>query len=636
MYRYNRRSVLLVRYISIVLAASLFLLLCPGFSVADATSSEKIISPATIAARASQERVPGEVIVRLREGTGSDGAAAVFGRHGFPQSSYHRIVERIPLYLARFPESSRDIKSVLRDLLSDDEVISAEPNYIIKCDSKPTHADSMPSNDPDLRQQWALWSREVGEENYGAPGSIDATGAWGRGAGTSNVVVAVLDTGADTTHPDLNQALVAGWNCIEENENVTDGYGHGTHVAGIIAATANNGIGIAGTVGPNTNVKIMPVRIFDNEGKTTLEDELQGIYWAADHGANIINMSFSSPVYSDPEEYAVNDAYERGCVLIGATGNSGGNVEYPARLENVIAVGASDQMASFCVFSCRGEGLDLVAPGTSILSTIPGGDYDRWDGTSMAAPHVSGVAALLLANRPDFSPALVESCLNSTAYKPPDYYNQNDYGAGILDAYEALDRAVAPDIIIASQWYFPEGSTNGFEEWLCIQNAESATATVGIEYMTLSGSSFYDSFTMAPQTRQTVAVHDQMLQTDVSARVFSDRQIYAERSMYWAGRREGHDCHGLKTPAKTWCLAEGCVGRSSGFHTFVLIQNPNDVEAHVNSTFQTNSEKIPGPSFVMPKRSRHTIHLNDYLPTDTDASTIVTGDQGLLAERSMY
>jgi len=637
-------------YLIAMLLLIFFIALNQYLLPSNAISAERINKP-KLEYQQVCEHVPGEVLVILRKGMSSKEVDKLFGRHGFEKTSYHRVVDPFPLYCVRFSESSMSIKSVIRNFLSDDEVVSADPNYIKTCDS--ANSVITPTNDPELKRQWALWPRSGGENDLWAPGGINAFGAWERSslAEKTNVIVAVIDSGVDTTHPDLQQALIPGHNFEgnNNNENVTDEFHHGTHVAGIIAATSNNGVGIAGTVGPNfvgntdnqsvnnQYIKIMPVKVMDSRGDVTTKDEVEGIIWAADNGANIINMSFSGLSGEPEEEAAINYAHEKNCILVASAGNSGSNVEYPARYENVIAVGANDQLGDVCDFSCRGEGLDLVAPGIDIYSTIPNENYELKHGTSMSAPHVSAVAAMVRSVRPDFSPDQVEVCIINTAYKPSSY-NINDYGAGILDAYEAMDRALHPNITnVVSQWYFPEGCTrSGFEEWICIQNADSAIANVGIEYMTPNGISFYDSFTIPAQSRQTIAVHNEVPEMDVSASVFSDRKIYAERSMYWSGRREGHVCHGLKESQNTWYLAEGCVGRESGFHTYILLQNPNTEATDVNVVFQTNEGQVKGPSLHMPRKSRATIHVNDHLPPNTDVSTMVTSTIPILAERTMY
>ncbi|MCG2796734.1 MAG: DUF5719 family protein, partial [Actinomycetia bacterium] len=160
---------------------------------------------------------------------------------------------------------------------------------------------------------------------------------------------------------------------------------------------------------------------------------------------------------------------------------------------------------------------------------------------------------------------------------------------------------------------------------------------MGIDYMFPSGPPLHFSFYMDPRTRMTIPVHEQVPGTDVSAKVYSNRdKVFAERSMYWAGRTEGHNCHGLKEPAKTWYLAEGSVGMTSGFDTWVLVQNPGDEPTNVKATFQTGQGKIEGPQFTMSPHSRSTIHVNDHFTGWTDVSTMVTADKPVLAERAMY
>ncbi len=259
--------------------------------------------------------------------------------------------------------------------------------------------------------------------------------AWGMTQGDPRVVVAVIDTGVDCAHPDLQGACwrnedevpdngidddgngyvddVAGWNFPQRSPNVFDVHYHGTHVAGIVAARANNGIGIVG-IAPR--VTIMPLVIFQPRGVGTYFDLIRAIFYAVDNGAQVINMSLGATSYSLGEALAVRYAEEHGVVVVAAAGNTGRNVNfYPAAHPTVIAVAALTASGEPARFSNWGNFIDVAAPGVSIMSTIPGGRYGVLSGTSMAAPHVAGLAALLLSRNPRLSPAAVRATIERTA-----------------------------------------------------------------------------------------------------------------------------------------------------------------------------------------------------------------------------
>ena len=267
----------------------------------------------------------------------------------------------------------------------------------------------------------------------------------------STVTVAVVDTGVDAAHEDLAGAVLPGWDAIAGAPGGdTDAYGHGTHVAGIVAALAGNGLGIAGAA---AGVRILPVRVLDDDGSGWSSTIADGIRWAADHGADVINLSLSgttpSGVYQAAIDYAVNT---RGAVVVASAGNdyqNGNPVEYPAAEPDAIAVGASTPSGERASFSSTGSYVALAAPGSSILAPCPpaavicsgGSGYARLSGTSMAAPFVSAAAALLRAARPGASPAQVRAWLTSTATDAGAPGRDDEFGAGILDPVGALAAA---------------------------------------------------------------------------------------------------------------------------------------------------------------------------------------------------
>ncbi|AJD92172.1 hypothetical protein JMA_28550 [Jeotgalibacillus malaysiensis] len=224
-------------------------------------------------------------------------------------------------------------------------------------------------------------------------------------------IVAVLDTGVDHTLADLREnVLVAkGFNMIDENTNAIDNHGHGTHVAGVIAADNNNGYSMAGI---NQSVKIMPVKVLNDEGRGTNEQVARGIKYAVDNGAHVINMSLGSSEASKVIEDALIYAKEKGVTVVAASGNDGeALLSYPGSSHYTISVGATDSYDQVSDYSNYGVGLDVVAPGTQIPSLVPDGNVTYFNGTSMATPHVAAIAAYLLSANEELTPEQVKSIL---------------------------------------------------------------------------------------------------------------------------------------------------------------------------------------------------------------------------------
>ncbi|MGK5678063.1 S8 family peptidase [Actinoplanes sp. URMC 104] len=272
---------------------------------------------------------------------------------------------------------------------------------------------------------------------------ISVSAAWPKSTG-AGVVVAVLDTGVDAKHPDLAANLVSGYDAVADTAGVaTDGNGHGTHVAGTIAAATGNGVGVSG-IAPDT--KIMPVRVLGADGSGYMSDTAEGIIWAADHGANVINMSLGSGSKVTAVSNAISYARSKGVVVVAAAGNEraqGSPTSYPAADAGVIGVAATDSSDKVAGYSNAGSYVDVAAPGSGILSTYPtalGGKtgYATMSGTSMASPHVAAVAALLKAYNRNLTPDQVESALESSAVDLGTAGRDNDFGYGRIDAVAAL------------------------------------------------------------------------------------------------------------------------------------------------------------------------------------------------------
>lgn len=244
-------------------------------------------------------------------------------------------------------------------------------------------------------------------------------GVWRTVRGMPETVVAVIDSGIDGNHPDLAGQVLPGWDLTVPNGapgGHEDPYGHGTHVAGIIAAQADNGVGIAGLA---PGVKLLPVRIFNRFGHSTSGASMAAIVWAVDHGARVINASWGSTLESQAMRDALRYAAQKNVLVVAAVGNSGKNIpSYPGADVDALGVAASTDRDGWATFSSFGEWVDLAAPGEGIVSTYPialGTGYRVMSGTSMATPFVSAAAALLSSAHPDWTAQRLRETLIATA-----------------------------------------------------------------------------------------------------------------------------------------------------------------------------------------------------------------------------
>ena len=227
---------------------------------------------------------------------------------------------------------------------------------------------------------------------------INADEVWGEIAG-SEIRVAILDTGIDLEHPDLMDNIKEDVNMIKPFKSGNDDSGHGTHVAGIVAAIDND-IGVIGT-GPE--ISLYAVKVLAKNGRGWLSDLIDGLDWCIDNGMQVVNMSFGSSDDNDSFHEIIFEAHNAGIVLVASAGNNGengGEVDYPAKYPETIAVSAIEENGSFASFSSYGQEIDLTAPGVNIKSTYKDGSYETMEGTSMSAPHVTGTVALVLKTSP--------------------------------------------------------------------------------------------------------------------------------------------------------------------------------------------------------------------------------------------
>lgn len=366
----------------------------------------------------ASQAAPGEYLITWRTGTrANDRAAALqtLGGQVFDQIA-ELGVEAVRFRQAGAGTSPQATADLERTLAREPLIATFQPNYLYHATNDvPATTGSRRAflpliatigrfvpNDPALNLQYA-WDR------------IQAFNGWSISRGSASTVVAIVDSGVQLDHPDLVNKLVSGIDLVEPGTPPDDRNGHGTHVAGIVAAQTNNGIGVAGTC---PACRIMPVRVLNDSGSGTDANVANGIIYAANNGAKVINMSLGGPNTSAVLENAVNYAWSKGVLVACAAGNDGQSTpEYPAGFANCLSVGATDSDDNSASYSNYGTWVDLAAPGSAVYSTYINSSYEWRDGTSMATPYVAGVAGLLASQ--GLTNAQIRDRLYATADRIP-------------------------------------------------------------------------------------------------------------------------------------------------------------------------------------------------------------------------
>jgi subtilisin family serine protease len=409
--------------------------------------------------------VPGELIVGFEEGVSARGERRALARAAVATKKRFADIE------AALVSVSRDkLAQTLALLRADPRVRYAERNYRVFA------ADhGAAPNDPSIHQQWGL--DNFGQTVNGFPGTadadIDAQEAWGTTTGSASVIVGILDTGLDLTHPDLAANVWVnsgencagcrtdgvdndgngyvddwrGWDFVNNDNNPNDDHGHGSHVAGIIGAVGNNGIGVAGV---NWDVELMPLKFLSAAGSGTTADAIEALLYATANGADLTNNSWADAPFSQAMLDAINEADAAGSLFVAAAGNDSLDrdtyTDYPAAYDapNIIVTAATDSNDVKAWFSGYGaRTVDLGAPGADVYSTWRLGTYNYASGTSMATPHVAGAAALAKATFPGASDLGLKALLLRTTDPNPSLTGRSTTG-GRLNANAAVTCSDAP------------------------------------------------------------------------------------------------------------------------------------------------------------------------------------------------
>lgn len=421
-------------------------------SVVEDKQSVLAIEPSTSSIE-FEHHVSGEYIVKFNDWLDRNKASSLFMSVGMEKSSIQKALSfrgsKTNYFLIKASEEN------IEKLKRLPEVEFVEPNYLFFSQAEVT------PDDPYYPEQW----------HYSL---INLPAAWSITRGSSLTVVAVIDTGVRFDHPDLQGVFYdVGYDFVDDDPDPTDPgmsydgkiISHGTHVAGTIAALTNNNQGVSGVCWGGNGVRILPIRVLDDSGIGTSFDVARGIVYAVEHGAKVLNMSLGSPSDSSIIRDAIKYAYDNDVVVVCAAGNDNGSLRYPAKYPETIAVGAVRLDKERAWYSNYGPELDVVAPGgdlgvdqngdgnpDGVLSTCwisnDGELYEFLQGTSMAAPHVSGIVALLMS-KGYTGVETIRKILRYTAEDLGEPGFDNYYGAGLVDAYRALtyDTGYEPFIV---------------------------------------------------------------------------------------------------------------------------------------------------------------------------------------------
>jgi subtilisin family serine protease len=385
----------------------------------------------------------GQALVRFRPSAGTQFIEATLVQYGITPI---KRIARLNLYLVEIP-ASVSVEEMTDALRANPDIQSAGPNYIARITVTP--------NDPLFRYQYAL--HNTGQDIASPDGQrgttnadINAPAGWDETEGSSDTVIAIIDSGIDFGHPDLKNKIVSrGHDFSNNDDDATDDNGHGTFVAGVAAAETDNDEGIAGVA---WNCLILPVKVTDAEGLAFYSDVIDGILWAADNGADVINLSLGSDAADDSLRDALAYAHGKGVVIAASAGNDATTVFYPAAYDAYcLAIAATDYNDERPSWSCFGPQVDVAAPGVWVLGAFPTYmtdltqylPYAFGTGTSASSPHVAGLAALLKGLKPWLS---VDDIMNVIRFSSDDVNSGDHSGKDDFVGYGRInmEKALVP------------------------------------------------------------------------------------------------------------------------------------------------------------------------------------------------
>jgi subtilisin family serine protease len=376
----------------------------------------------TAGARERPRFVPGQILVKPRAGVSESSLAAKLGARG---AMSRLTIRRLNIRIVKVSEENAD--AVLAALKNDPDIEFAERDYVAEAAFVP--------NDSYVANEWHL-------------SKIQAFQAWDGTIGSSNVVVAVLDSGVNANQPDFAGRILPGYDFVNATPNMTDDFGHGTAVTGVIAANGNNGMGVAGVA---YDCSVLPVKVMDSSGFAPYSTIAAGIKYAVDNGARVINLSIAGMSPSATLQQAIDYAWSNNVVVVAAAGNNADSTpQYPAACDHVLSVASTAPNDSLSYFSSFGSYVKISAPGETIWTTQSdlNNPYGPWRGTSFASPVVAAVAALVISANPALSNDQVVSLLEQSAddIGAPGY--DTSFGYGRVNALRAVSAAsAAPDAV---------------------------------------------------------------------------------------------------------------------------------------------------------------------------------------------
>ncbi|MEB3198648.1 MAG: S8 family peptidase [Candidatus Sericytochromatia bacterium] len=359
-------------------------------------------------------RAPRHLLVKFRDAA---------GRQSVTQRHKLNVVGRIAR-LETLVVRTSDANALGKALRAEPSVARIEPDHPAKAFTTPeVPGIGFASSKDDLLPK--LWGMA----------KIEAPRAWGITTGARDLKVAIVDTGVDYNHPDLKGRTLKGYDFINNDADAMDDNEHGTHCAGSAAGGINDG----GVVGVAPNVTVLGVKVLDGDGSGSYSTVANGIIYAADQGAKVISLSLGGPSTSSTLVDAVRYAQDKGCLVVAAMGNEGNeDPQYPAAIAGVMAVGATNSKDAIAYFSSRGNHISVSAPGDLILSSIPGGKYERFSGTSMACPHVAGLAALVKTKYPNLDAKTIRERIERGSQDLGAKGFDSTFGHGRINALRAV------------------------------------------------------------------------------------------------------------------------------------------------------------------------------------------------------